>query len=155
MFGLTLEKLVLVGIVAAVVIGPQRLPLYTQRLADHLRALRRFVEQTRIETGMDGHAYDPRRLDPRRVLREAWQEASQDETQVESEVEPAAASIVDPAISAQVAQIRPGQRYLSVGDAAHPRRLRLDTLPVDDPRRRAAQPEDVTAPDLGGVDQRP
>lgn len=30
MFGLTLEKMIIIGLIAAVLIGPQRLPMYAQ-----------------------------------------------------------------------------------------------------------------------------
>ena len=128
MFGLTFEKLFLVAIVAAVVIGPQRLPVYTARLAETIRALRGLVEtsRTRAEAEMgvslqraDWEALDPRRYDPRRVVLDALRE-------------PAPSAAPDP-------DVRPGQRYVVTGSAAHPRRVRIDALPADDPRRVAAE----------------
>jgi hypothetical protein len=56
MFGLTIEKLFLVAVIAAIVIGPQRLPVYATRLAELIRSLRAYVESTRAraenETGL-------------------------------------------------------------------------------------------------------
>lgn len=80
MFGLTLEKLLLVGLIAAVVIGPQRLPAVVARLASLLRALRGMVDAARhraaTELGVpadatEWRALDPRRYDPRRIIAEA------------------------------------------------------------------------------------
>lgn len=136
MFGLTFEKLFLVGIVAAVVIGPQRLPLYAQRLGEYVRAVRRFVDQARADAGVEewrSDSYDPRRYDPRRIVREAWDERPD----VRAPAEPTS---FDPEVLAQAERIRPGQRYLVTGDSAHPRRVRLDSLAPDDPRRLAAAP---------------
>lgn len=80
MFGLTLEKLLLVGLIAAVVIGPQRLPGAVARLASALRGLRRTVDAARLraatELGVpadadEWRALDPRQYDPRRIIAEA------------------------------------------------------------------------------------
>lgn len=80
MFGLTLEKLLLVGLIAAVVIGPQRLPAVVARLTSLLRALRGVVDAARhraaTELGVpadatEWRALDPRRYDPRRIIAEA------------------------------------------------------------------------------------
>ena len=50
MFGLSFEKLFLVAIVAGLVIGPQRLPLYAHRLAELIRSFRTFVEHVTLRT---------------------------------------------------------------------------------------------------------
>src|SRR6478735_1127426 len=130
MFGLTFEKLFLVAIVAGVVIGPQRLPLYAHRLAEAVRALRGLVETSRsqaeAELGVslqraDWESLDLRQYDPRRVVRDALRE------------EPT------PAPVAEASGVRPGQRYVVTGSAAHPRRVRIDALPDNDPRRAAAE----------------
>lgn len=80
MLGLTFEKLVLVAIVAGFVLGPERLPLVAARIAAAVRALRghtdRAREQVRRELGpeladTDWAALDPRRYDPRRIIRDA------------------------------------------------------------------------------------
>ncbi|MFD6548072.1 hypothetical protein, partial [Bacillus cereus] len=39
----------------------------------------------------------------------------------------------------EAARVRPGQKYLITGPASHPRRILIDSLPQDDPRRIAAQ----------------
>jgi sec-independent protein translocase protein TatB len=73
------EFLVLLA-VAAVVLGPERLPQYTQQLTRLIRELRRMAqgaqEKVREELGpefddVDWRKLDPRQYDPRRIVREA------------------------------------------------------------------------------------
>lgn len=81
MFGLTIEKLFLVALLAAVVIGPRRLPEYAGRLGVLIRRLtvmagdaaRRAEQETGVAAiRQDWTALDPRQYDPRRIIREAW-----------------------------------------------------------------------------------
>lgn len=79
MFGLSFEKLIIVGIFAAIVIGPQRLPRYAQKLGEFARLLRAQVDtaRTRAAESMgteDWRTLDPRQYDPRRIIREALDE---------------------------------------------------------------------------------
>jgi sec-independent protein translocase protein TatB len=62
------------------VIGPQRLPEYTQKLANLVKEVRRMAsgarEQIKDEVGIDiddvdWKKYDPRQYDPRRIIKEA------------------------------------------------------------------------------------
>ncbi len=126
MFGLTFEKLFLVAIIAGVVLGPQRLPDYAHQLARTVRALRDFVESTRgtaeHEMGIPT-SLDLRQYDPRRIVRDALNEPTT----------PATDEMAD-----EARRVRPGQKYLTTGSAAHPRRILLESLPDDDPRRIAA-----------------
>ncbi|CAD6008870.1 twin-arginine translocase TatA/TatE family subunit [Agreia sp. COWG] len=80
MFGLTIEKLLVIAVIAAIIIGPQRLPHYAERLAAFVRALRSFAEtaKTRVadELGPDfdrdeWKKLDPRQFDPRRIVQDA------------------------------------------------------------------------------------
>lgn len=149
MFGLTFEKLFLVALVAGIVIGPTRLPAYAQRLTETIRSFRDFVDATRTravaETGMapaDWDALDPRRYDPRRIVRQAFDDPTTS-LPVATTQPPAA---YPPEVHDEAARVRPGQRFLVSGSAAHPRRLDLHALPADDPRRIAAgPPPEVTA----------
>jgi len=134
-FGLTVEKLFLVAVLAGLLLGPHRLPAYARELGRTVRAFRDFVElqRTRAEAGTgasllrdEWSSFDPRAYDPRRVVREALADR------------PGPPSY-DDAVHAQAAAVRPGQSHLVVGDAAHPRRIRLGTLAPDDPRRLAAE----------------
>ncbi|MDF2443921.1 MAG: sec-independent protein translocase protein TatB [Subtercola sp.] len=80
MFGLTFEKLIIIGVVAAFVIGPERLPHYASVLAKFVRQLRDFTNgaknRMKEEMGPDfdeveWKKLDPRQYDPRRIIRDA------------------------------------------------------------------------------------
>jgi sec-independent protein translocase protein TatB len=79
-FGLTIEKLLLIGIIAVFLIGPDRLPGYTAQFARLIKSLRDMAkgakERMRDELGPDfdeleWKKLDPRQYDPRRIIREA------------------------------------------------------------------------------------
>lgn len=74
------NELLILLVLAAVVIGPQRLPRYAEQLASLVRNARRLLagakSQIQTELGpdfedVDWRQYDPRRYDPRRIVREA------------------------------------------------------------------------------------
>ena len=82
-FGLTFEKLFVIGIIAVILLGPERLPYYASQLAKLVRSLRDLAngakERMREEMGpdfdeMDWKKLDPRQYDPRRIIREALQD---------------------------------------------------------------------------------
>ncbi|PZE86521.1 twin-arginine translocase TatA/TatE family subunit [Curtobacterium sp. MCBD17_032] len=75
-----LDKILIIGIIAVLLLGPQRLPVYAQKLADFVKAVRRFAdnakERMREEMGpdfddVDWQKLDPRQYDPRRIIRDA------------------------------------------------------------------------------------
>ncbi|HWH25727.1 MAG TPA: twin-arginine translocase TatA/TatE family subunit [Pseudolysinimonas sp.] len=79
-FGLTFDKLVIIGIIAVFLIGPERLPGYAAQLARLVKTLRGFAngakDRMREEMGpefdeVDWKKLDPRQYDPRRIIREA------------------------------------------------------------------------------------
>jgi sec-independent protein translocase protein TatB len=79
-FGLTFEKLVIIGIIAVFLLGPERLPYYASQLARLTKTLRGMAngakERMREEMGpdfdeVDWKKLDPRQYDPRRIIREA------------------------------------------------------------------------------------
>ncbi|HET9655035.1 MAG TPA: twin-arginine translocase TatA/TatE family subunit [Kineosporiaceae bacterium] len=83
MFGISGQEFVILLVVAAIVLGPERLPQYAQQLARVVRELRRMAqgasEQVRAELGpefdeVDWRKLDPRQYDPRRIVREALSE---------------------------------------------------------------------------------
>ena len=80
MFGLTGEKLLILGLIAVFVIGPKRLPHYAQQLAKFAKQLKAMIEgakdQLNNEIGeeVDWKKLDPRQYDPRRIIREALTE---------------------------------------------------------------------------------
>ena len=79
-FGITFEKLLLIGLIAALLIGPERLPRYAESVAKLARRAGEFLRDTksrvRDEMGpeiddVDWRKLDPRQYDPRRIIREA------------------------------------------------------------------------------------
>lgn len=79
-FGLTMEKLLLIGLLAVLIIGPERLPAAAEALRRTVTQMRRMAhtaqERVREEMGpevadVDWQRLDPRRYDPRRIVREA------------------------------------------------------------------------------------
>jgi sec-independent protein translocase protein TatB len=79
-FGLTFEKLLIIGVIAAFLLGPERLPGYAAKLGQFTRSLRDFAngakDRMREEMGpdfddVDWKKLDPRQYDPRRIIREA------------------------------------------------------------------------------------
>ncbi len=80
MFGISGPEFIVLVAVAAVVLGPERLPEYAQQLGRLVRELRRMARgasaQVRSELGpefdeIDWRKLDPRQYDPRRIVREA------------------------------------------------------------------------------------
>lgn len=110
MFGLNFEKIVIVGIIAAIVLGPSRLPHYAQKLGELARLLRVQIDVARDSASEslgveDWQSLDPRQYDPRRIIREALQA-------------PARGSA--PETGSTDAEV-PG-RYIVTGSSGHPRR---------------------------------
>ncbi|HEV7950838.1 MAG TPA: Sec-independent protein translocase TatB [Glaciihabitans sp.] len=80
MFGLTFDKILIIGVIAVFVLGPERLPYYASQLARLVRTLRDLAngakDRLREEMGpdfdeVDWKKLDPRQYDPRRIIREA------------------------------------------------------------------------------------
>lgn len=80
MLGINGGELLVLLLVAALVIGPERLPAYAEQLAGWVRRLRDVARDARSriddELGdtaadVDWAALDPRRYDPRRIVRDA------------------------------------------------------------------------------------
>jgi sec-independent protein translocase protein TatB len=93
-FGLTIEKLLLIGIIALFLIGPDRLPAYSAQLGRLIRQLRDMAsgakDRMRDELGpdfddMDWKKLDPRQYDPRRIIREALREDASAKSEAEPE----------------------------------------------------------------------
>jgi sec-independent protein translocase protein TatB len=79
-FGISAPEFIVLLAVAAVVLGPERMPQYAQQLGRLVRELRRMAQgasqQVRSEMGpefddIDWRKFDPRQYDPRRIVREA------------------------------------------------------------------------------------
>jgi sec-independent protein translocase protein TatB len=79
-FGISAPEFIVLLAVAAVVLGPDRMPQYAQQLGRLVRELRRMAQgasqQVRSEMGpefddIDWRKFDPRQYDPRRIVRDA------------------------------------------------------------------------------------
>jgi sec-independent protein translocase protein TatB len=78
--GLTFDKLLLIGLVAVIIIGPERLPKAAESFAKFVRRAGEYLRDTksrkRDELGpeideVDWRKLDPRQYDPRRIIRDA------------------------------------------------------------------------------------
>jgi sec-independent protein translocase protein TatB len=78
--GFGFEKLLVIGLIALFLVGPEKLPDYAARLARFVRAARRMLDdakdRVREELGPDfdeeeWRKLDPRQYDPRRIIRDA------------------------------------------------------------------------------------
>jgi len=78
--GINGPEFILLLIIGVLVIGPSRLPEYTQKLANLVKEVRRMAsgarEQIKEEVGIDidevdWKKYDPRQYDPRRIIKDA------------------------------------------------------------------------------------
>jgi len=79
-FGITIEKVLLVALIAGLIIGPERLPRYAEAFSGWVKRSRDWVTnaKTRVRDEMgedfndvDWRTLDPRQYDPRRIIREA------------------------------------------------------------------------------------
>lgn len=135
MFGLTFEKLLVIAVLAGLIVGPQNLPAYSQRVGEFLRMLRSYADAARAHAEAaagaplrkeDWEALDPRRYDPRRILRDAMTE----ETGACAEPPPPDHS----------------PTYAVTGSSGHPRRVRaahVGSTGVDDPTTTSSTPTDA------------
>lgn len=149
MFGLTFEKLLLVGFLAAVILGPRRLPVAVAGIAALVRGLRRTVDAARLraadELGVPSdaaqwRALDPRQYDPRRIIAEALaapsvsappSSAPHESAPPPSDVAPAGSTLLAPTIEEETSEARhpvppspdttPAPRRVRIGTSAHPR----------------------------------
>jgi sec-independent protein translocase protein TatB len=71
------EKLLVIAVIAGLCLGPARLAAHTKQLTNFLRQLRGWADTTKAQiaeqTGVDidWSELDPRRYDPRRIIRDA------------------------------------------------------------------------------------
>ncbi|WP_166869525.1 MULTISPECIES: Sec-independent protein translocase TatB [unclassified Salinibacterium] len=79
-FGLTFDKVLIILVIAVFLVGPDRLPGYAAQLARLVKSLRQMAngakDRMREELGpefdeVDWAKMDPRKYDPRRIIRDA------------------------------------------------------------------------------------
>ena len=148
MLGLSLEKLIVIGIIAAVVIGPERLPRYAAKLGELIRSFRDFTAASKAKAESElGMPIDTakwnrqvRQYDPRTIVKDAWtgdatpagaphpEDAPQDAPQDATVEEP-----VEAPVEAHAPAMR--ERWVVVGGSSgHPiRRKILEPVPVEEP----------------------
>lgn len=116
-FGLTIEKLLLIGLIAAMLIGPERLPRYAESLARLATRARDMLQgaRTRVRDEMgpefdevDWRKLDPRQYDPRRIIREALLEDAPTATVRTAAAASAATSGLGPEPAREPARFRAG-----------------------------------------------
>lgn len=121
-FGLTFEKLLVIGLIAVLIIGPDRLPALAAQFARLIRSLRDMAngakDRMREEMGpdyddVDWKKLDPRQYDPRRIIREALLDDEAPPTRPGAA--PAGAAVVAPKRESAYAQ---RQRLLREGRPA-------------------------------------
>ncbi|MFJ4168293.1 Sec-independent protein translocase TatB [Paenarthrobacter sp. NPDC089714] len=109
MFGINGPEFIVLLIIGVLVIGPSRLPEYTQKLANLVKEVRRMAsgarEQIKEEVGIDidevdWKKYDPRQYDPRRIIKDALFEE-------DSKPLSAGAPAATAAVAAATAETRP------------------------------------------------
>lgn len=110
-FGLDFEKLLVIGLIAVLLIGPERLPHYAEQFAKLVRRGGELLRDTksRVEEEMgpevadvDWRKLDPRQYDPRRIIRDALFEDAAPAAVASSPAVSAAApmaSPIDPVVS--------------------------------------------------------
>lgn len=95
------EKLLVIMVIAALLIGPERLPGYAASLGRFVRQIKGFTEsaKTRLKDEMgedfddvDWKQLDPRQYDPRRIIREALADSEPQSTVVSRTVAGTAAA---------------------------------------------------------------
>lgn len=137
MFGLTIEKLFLVALIAAVIIGPRRLPEYAGRLGALVRratllaghAARRAEQEAGVASiREEWTALDPRQYDPRRIIRDAWAAGEVSERSERRSIDPRAdGPTADEATADVVDDVRPEPEpagaWIVAGSSGHPRRV--------------------------------
>ena len=90
MFDINGWELVVVVVVALLVIGPERMPEYSAKLAKMVKQLKGMAEAAKVQLreqmgpdfdDVDWKQYDPRQYDPRRIVREALMDDGSAESQ--------------------------------------------------------------------------
>lgn len=89
-FGISGAEAIVLIVVALLVIGPERLPEYAQKLKDLVKAARRYASGAKDDlretlgpevTDVDWRRLDPRQYDPRTIVREALAEVDQEDAE--------------------------------------------------------------------------
>ena len=124
MFGINGWELVIILVVAMLVIGPERLPVYAEQLGSLVRRGRDLLQNAKARvddelgpefSDVDWSKLDPRQYDPRRIVRDALMDDSP------SEYSRSAAARAADGVAA-----RNGMSATSAGPAAEPGKAPYD-----------------------------
>ena len=116
MLELSIEKLVVIGLIAAFLIGPERLPAYAAKLARLVQVVRgmaneakgRLQEELGPDFDADWKQLDPRQYDPRRIIRNALTEDDDEPLRADLRPVPSAgAEAVVPTAEDGASRVRP------------------------------------------------
>lgn len=122
LFGLGTEEIVAIVVIALIVIGPERLPQYVQKVTEFAKGARKFMAETKAKveddlgpefSDVDWQKLDPRQYDPRKIVREALIEDTILDPQYEAKK---AAGLAGAAVAGSAAS-----------EVAQPRTLGFDT----------------------------
>ncbi|WP_241489374.1 twin-arginine translocase TatA/TatE family subunit [Leucobacter celer] len=122
--GLTIDKILVIMVIAMFVLGPERLPMYAKKLGEFVRSIKRMTDgakdRLRDEMGpefdeVDWKQLDPRQYDPRRIIRDALVEDER-EARLAARRERASEAAARRAAVAEAAGS--GDAAAAVGDAA-------------------------------------
>lgn len=127
---MSFEKLLIIAAIAAMLLGPQHLPTYAEKLGQFVRNIRRYADgardRMREEMGaevfdeIDWKKLDPRQYDPRRIIRDAL---------LDDDAEPIVSA---PSPSAQAAEAGTVVGLSAVATKPAPARLEAGALPPFD-----------------------
>lgn len=115
---LDIDKILVIGVIAVLLLGPTRLPQYAARLAQFVKTLRSFAdtakERMREEMGpefddIEWQKLDPRQYDPRRIIRDAL---------LDSTIGAGAATATQATVTAPSVSARPAIVPLEAGESA-------------------------------------
>jgi len=154
MFGLTIDKLMIIAVIAVFVIGPERLPLYAAKLASLVRTLRSLADTAKTRVGeelgpefteTEWKKLDPRQYDPRRIIREAL---------LDEDPPAITPAIVAPPVAPAPRNEHSMQRLLGLSRTAQPRALTLTDLTgasstgtvTGQPTSETVEPESAVSP---------
>lgn len=140
--GFSLEKVLLILLLAALIVGPDRLPKMASGLAALVRRARLFADDTKSrlkeEMGeefddIDWRDLDPRQYDPRRIIREALAEPLPAREVVSAPTPQVTLDAVGPAATRPVAAEPEGGRASDDGfDSAEGEPRGTARVPFDD-----------------------
>ncbi len=87
MFDINGWELLLLGVLAILVLGPERLPEYAAKFGRFIRQARTMADRAKAQlkdemgpefSDVDWRAYDPRQYDPRKIVRDALNSPADD-----------------------------------------------------------------------------